>query len=215
MLDYQERLDPILSALEEANHAVRGTGELRGHLRVGAALSFAMQEVVPRLPAFLEPHPKLRIDFVTADKRQNLVGDGIDVALRFGRLPDSTMIAKKLADSRRVVSASPAYLERCGTPQTPADLAQHDSILVPSSATAAGWTFARAGKRTSVRVDGRLAFSTSFLGCRAELESGTLVELLPEWSLGSVEVNAVPPGNHRAKASARAFVEYLADSFSG
>ena len=229
--DYLARVDPILSALEEANHAVRGTGELRGQLRVGTALSFAMREVVPRLPAFLEPHPSLRIELVTTDTRQNLVGDAIDVVLRFGALRDSTMVAKKLADSPRLIAASPAYLKRRGTPKTPADLAQHDIILGPSSATSAGWTFVKDGKTTSIRVEGCMTFSvnegttaaavaglgivsTSWLGYRSEVESGALVQLLPAWSLGSVPVSAVLPGRQHAKASARAFVEHLVRAFS-
>jgi len=105
--EYFERVDPLLSALEEANHMVRGDGTLRGRLRVGSATSFAIREVIPRLPEFLAKNPDLHIDFVLTDLRQDLIDQAIDVALRFGVLNDSTMIARKLADSPRLLAASP------------------------------------------------------------------------------------------------------------
>src|SRR3546814_7318527 len=79
---------PVLAALEEADHEARGTGELRGVLRVGATTSFAMRELIPRLPLFMQRHPSLRIDFVIADNRQDLINEAVDVALRFGLLQD-------------------------------------------------------------------------------------------------------------------------------
>ncbi|MEM6669008.1 MAG: LysR family transcriptional regulator [Pseudomonadota bacterium] len=228
--DYLERLDPILAALEEANHLARGTGDIKGHLRIGAATSFAVREVIPRLPAFQAQHPELRIDLALTDSRQDLIGEAIDVALRFGQMPDSTMTAKKIVESPRLVAASPAYLERAGMPKTPGDLAQHQIILGPSSTGTAGWTFQKNGKTTSVRVESNLlitvnegttaaalagmgVISSSLIGCRAEIESGRLVRLLPDWTIGTVEVHAVLAAGRDAKASSRAFVEYLAASF--
>ena len=228
--EYLSRLDPILASLEEANHLVRGTGELRGQLRIGAATSFAVREIVPRLPEFMAKHPDLRIDIVLTDSMQDLIEEAIDVAVRFGPLSDSSMTARKLLDTPRLVAASPAYLEKAGTPRVPSDLATHKIILGPSSAGSVGWTFKKGGKTTSVKVEGQLRFtvnegttaaavaglgivSGSLAGCRSELENGTLVQLLPDWTIGTVAVNAVIAGGHSAKASSRAFVDYLAESF--
>ena len=113
--EYLTRLDPILAALEEANHFVRGTGELRGQLRIGSATSFAVREIVPRLPDFMEKHPGLRVDLVLTDSLQDLIEEAIDVAIRFGPLSDSSMTARKLLDSPRLIVASPSYLEKAGT----------------------------------------------------------------------------------------------------
>ena len=229
-VDYLARLDPILAALEEADHLVRGTGELRGHLRVGSATSFAVREIVPRLPEFMAQHPELRVDLVLTDSRQDLIEEAIDVVLRSGPLSDSTMTARKLGESRRLIAASPAYLEKAGTPKVPADLAGHQFILGPSSAGTAGWTFHKKGKTTSVQVESQLMItvnegttaaavaglgivSTALMGCRSEIESGELVQLLPDWSIGTVEINAVLAGGHNAKASSRAFVDFLVTSF--
>lgn len=228
--DYLARIEPILAALEEADHEVRGTGELRGRLRVGAPASFVMREIIPRLPPFLERHSALRVDLMLTDSRQDLISEAIDVALRFGPLGDSTLVARKLGHSPRLVAASPAYLARTGTPKAPADLARHQVIVGPSGAAAAGWAFRKGGKATSVRVRGQLKvnvneastsaavagmgiISTIFWGCRAELESGALIQLLPDWEIGSVEVNAVLAGGRTAKPSARAFADYLVTCF--
>src|SRR5882672_3571822 len=95
--DYLARIEPILAALDEAEHAARGTGELRGQLRIGLSSSFAVREIIPRLTAFLDRHPTLRVDLVMADQRQDLVNEGVDLALRFGALDDSTATVRRIA----------------------------------------------------------------------------------------------------------------------
>jgi DNA-binding transcriptional LysR family regulator len=224
--EYLHRIEPILSEIDEANHAVRGTGELRGRLRVGVATSFAQREIIPVLPEFLASHPGLKVDLVLADSRQDLVNQAIDVAIRFGPLDDSTMLARKLGDTPRLIAAAPSYLERAGVPKKPAELAGHQIILGPSSVKRSGWTFEKDGKVQSVRVDGQLMItvnegttaaavagigivSTALWGCRSELQSGALVQLLPDWDLGSIAVNALLSAGRGTKPSARAFVTYL------
>ncbi len=228
--DYLARIEPILAALEEANHLVRGDGTLKGRLRVGVAISFAEREIIPRLPAFLAKHPDLKLDLVLTDSFQDLIDQAIDVAVRFGPLRDSTMVARRLGLTPRLLAASPTYLAQAGTPKTPADLAGHQVIIGPSSMGSTGWTFKKNGKTLSVRVEGQLMvtvnetatiaaladmgiISTSFWGCRAELERGELVQILADWEIGAVEVNALIAGGKTAKPSARAFAEYLQASF--
>ena len=104
--DYLSRIEPLLSALAEAEHAARGTGELRGTLRIALSASFGVREVVPRLPTFLERHPALRIDLDVSDARQDLIADGVDVALRIGPMSDSSALARKLGRSS---SAAPGF----------------------------------------------------------------------------------------------------------
>ncbi|MDB5989672.1 MAG: LysR family transcriptional regulator [Herbaspirillum sp.] len=230
--DYLGRIEPILAALEEADHVARGTGELRGILRIGVTTCFAVRDVIPRLPAFIEQHPALRIEFSMGDRLQDLVAEGVDVALRFGALADSAATAKKIGLSSRLLAASPEYLKRVGTPKIPADLAAHSLIVGPAGASSAGWSFLRDNKTTSIHVEGRLIFdvneaataaavaglgivSTGTWGCRPELESGALVQILKEWTMDPVEVNAVFAAGCAAKPSARAFTEFLAASLRG
>ena len=227
--DYLPRVELILSQLEEADHAARGTGELRGVLRVGVATSFCMREVVPMLSSFLERHPVLQVELMMSDGRQDLVQEGIDVVLRFGPLTDSSARARRLGPVTRMLVASPAYLERRGTPTEPADLTTHDLIIGPGSTSRAGWSFSGRGRFVTVRPEGRLRvtvnevatscaiaglgiLSTGDLGCRAELRSGALIQVMPEWTLGSDEVHALFVAGSAVKPSARAFVDHLAHS---
>jgi DNA-binding transcriptional LysR family regulator len=223
--DYLARIEPLLSALEEADHAARGARELRGVLRVGASISFGVREVIPRLPEFLERHPALRIDLGMTDALQKLIIDGVDVALRMGPMPDSSVIARKLAQAPRLALASPAYIERRGRPRTPGDLADHAVIIGPGAATRV-WAFTKDGRSASVRVAGRVttaanegatAAAVAGLGiaqmsvwaCRAELERGALEPVLGDWTMEPVEVHAVFPVGRAAAPAARVFVDYL------
>lgn len=224
--DYLARVEPLLSALEEADHAARGAGELRGLLRVALSFSFGVREVIPRLPTFLERHPALRIDLGINDARQDLVADGVDVALRLGPLPDSSLVARKLAQAPRLLVASPAYLERRGRPRNPGDLAAHAVIVGPRGSGPNAWTFTKDGRRTSVRVEARLTTAanegaiagavaglgitlTSLWGCRAELERGDLAQVMADWTMEPVELHALLPAGRAASSAARAFIHYL------
>ena len=214
-------------ALDEADHAARGTGELRGVLRIALSSSFGVREVIPRLPNFLDRHPALRVDMSINDARQDLVVDGVDVALRLGSLPDSAVVARKLAEAPRLVVASPAYLERRGRPRNPADLAAHAVIIGPGVAGSNALTFIKEGRRASARVEGRLTTAanegatagamaglgitiTSLWACRAEIERGELVRVMEDWEMAKVELHALFPAGRAASPAARAFIDYLA-----
>jgi DNA-binding transcriptional LysR family regulator len=226
--DFLSRLEPILADLEEAAQIARGGGELRGMLRVALGSSLGAREVIPRLPPFLDRHPALTLDLVLADQRQDLLTEGIDVALRFGPLPDSTATARRIRAWPKILSASPAYLTRTGTPKTPADLSGHAIILGPVSENP-NWTFHHGGTATSVRVDGRIritgnegaiAAAVAGLGVimttsgavRREMERGELVRILDDWDLGAHELSAVFVSGRGAKPSARALVDFLVDA---
>jgi len=223
--EFLARVEPILADLDEAEHAARGTGELRGIMRIGLGTSFAVREVIPLLPNFMRHHPKLRIDLMMEDQRQDLVAEGVDVALRFGALPDSTATARRILSWPRVLAASPSYLGEMGRPTIPADLSEHAIILGPGG-VGGHWSFTKDGTATSFQVEGKLnvrgsegaiAAAVEGLGivmtplgaCRRELAQGLLARLLPDWDAGSVELNAVFAGGRAAKPSARAFIEYL------
>jgi DNA-binding transcriptional LysR family regulator len=225
--DYLARVEPLLSALDEADHAARGTGELRGLLRVALSFSFGVREVIPRLPKFLERHPALRIDLGINDSRRDLVADGVDVALRLGPLPDSAAVARKLAQAPRLLAASPAYLKLHGWPRNPGDLAAHAVIVGPAGIGPNAWSFTKDGRRTSVRIEGQLTTAanegataaavaglgitlTSLWGCRAELERGDLAQIMEDWTMEPMELHALFPAGRAASPAARAFIDYLA-----
>lgn len=226
---YITRVEAILAALDEADHEARGTGELRGVLRIGTASSFVLREIIPRLPKFLSAHPALRVELLSNDRYQDLVTEGIDVAFRRGSLPDSSATARKLMDDPRILAAAPSYLEERGTPLMPSDLAQHAMIIGPAHLSPT-FSFSKDGRVASVRVksqltvtinEGAIAGAKAGLGivavalnsARAELESGTLVRVLPDWDFGSMEVNALFVSGKTIKPAARAFTDFLIDEF--
>jgi DNA-binding transcriptional LysR family regulator len=223
--EFLERIEAILAELDEAEYAARGTGKLHGVLRIGLGTNFAVRQVIPRLAVFMDQHPALRIDLMMGDQRQDLVTEGVDVALRLGSLSDSTATARRIRTWPRVLAASRAYLDQAGTPAAPADLLRHAIILGPGG-LGGQWSFRKGDTTTSCQVKGRLiaresegaiAAAVAGLGivmaaysaCQREVESGELVRLFPDWDAGTVELNAVFIGGRAAKPSARAFIEYL------
>jgi DNA-binding transcriptional LysR family regulator len=222
-----ERARQILGDIDEAENAARGGDSLRGALRVALSGAFGIREVIPRLPGFTAQHPKLGIELLMSDRTEDLIAEGADMALRLGPLPDSGFGARLLGKAPRLAVASPAYLARRGTPQTPADLAGHDCILGPGLSGRSGWRFTRAGRATAVAVagpikvasaDGVVACAKAGLGialasrwmCRAELEAGEIVAILSDYQLDWVELHAVYPGGRRLSLKVRAFSDYFA-----
>ena len=224
--DYLARSELILAALDEADHAARGTGELRGTLRVATSPTFASRTIMPHLADFADRHPKLRIEFALDDARHDLIGESVDVAVRIGALNDSSVLARKVGTIRRVLVASPTYLAKAGAPATPSDLTEHTLIVGPAGRSSEAWSFRKNGKSTSIRIHGRFIinatevataaavaglgiYSTGERSILSELESRALVLVLPDWEIGSSDINVILPAGRVAKASARAFVDFI------
>jgi DNA-binding transcriptional LysR family regulator len=229
---FLERSRRILGDLDEAAHAARGVDSLHGLLRVVMSEAFGTREVIPRLPAFLDQHPRLKIELRIADRTDDLVAEGADLALRLGPLADSAFGARLLASAPRLVIASPAYLARRGIPETLADLSTHDCIVGPGLTGRSGWSFRRSGAFGSVSVEGRVQVASTDgvmacvkagLGiavasrwmCRAELEHGEVRAILSDYLLEPVDVHAVYPAGPRPAPKVRAFSDYLATKLGG
>lgn len=223
--DYLARIEPALVEIEEAGQTLRGENALRGALRIGVSASVAIREVIPRLPAFMARHPALRIDLAVDDGRQDFIRESIDVAIRFGKLEGASTTSRVIGTNPLLVAASPAYLKRAGRPKTPNDLLKH-SVVIGLPGTSNVCSFEKDGRVVSVSVDAPLSanirgaavaaavagigiVACSLWGCRAELRSGALVQILKDWDLGTAEVHAVYPAGRGAKMAARAFVEHF------
>lgn len=220
---YLARVESILAALDEADHEARGTGEVRGLLRIGTSSSFVLREIIPRLPGLLRQHVALKVELVTNDQYQDLVTEGIDVAFRLGALPDSSAMARKIMQLPKVLVASPDYLREHGAPITPSDLAQNSLIIGPAHLSPT-FSLRKDGRVTSVRIAGRLAITISEgttasavagiaasveNSVRTELDAGRLVRVLPAWDFGSMKVNALFVRGKTIKPAARAFADFL------
>jgi DNA-binding transcriptional LysR family regulator len=229
---FYERAKRTVAEADEAVAAARGSASgLSGKLRVSTSVCFGRLHVIPSLAAFLAEHPDLEIDLVLDDRNVDLVNEGIDVALRMGAMPDSNMTARRLAESRRIVVATPAYLERHGTPTSPGELISHQAIIYGRGDTNGAWTFRKGTAEVSVALQGRLRV-TAAEGLREavncglglaispewtfspELKSGTVVAILDDWSLPSTNLSAVYPTGRLASTKARAFVSFVERSMA-
>lgn len=217
----------VLSELEEAEGAARGADSLTGVLRVATPVTFGAREIAPRLGSFLQEHPALRVELLMADRRIDLLEEGVDLAIRLGSLEDSSFVTRRIASAPRYLVASPAYLERRGAPAGPAELQAHDIILGHSPGSGVWSLRHEDGGETSVKLTARLVATstegvlaaavaglgvaaTSLFACRAELGRGELIRVLDQHRLAPIDVHAVFPAGRRPPAKARAFVEHLA-----
>jgi len=224
---FYERAKLTIADADEAELAARGAGAgLVGRLRVSAAVTFTRLKIVPKLGRFLAQHPKLEIDLILDDRNVDLVGEGVDIALRMGALTDSGVTARRIASIRRRVVGTPAYFARAGAPLEPRDLERHEAIIYTQGGGGATWTFVRDGVEQTVALAGRIR-STAAEAVREavladlglavasdgmlgnELRSGLVVEVLADWRLPSIDVWAVFPGGRRASAKARAFAAFV------
>lgn len=228
---YLERARHLVAEMEEAEQAVRGVDSLHGVIRLAMPVLYGTRAVIPALPTFLARHPDLRVEIIMSDARQNLITEGVDVAIRLGvgQLDDSTFGARKLALVERLVVAAPTYLSARGAPATPADLARHDCIVQHGLFGHESWRFTRDQAVTSVDVTakiwinsapGVLAAAVSGLGIALatrvmageEFRTGQLTQLLAPYRLDPAEVYAVFPAGPRPSAKVRAITDHLAGS---
>ncbi len=213
------------SAISE--HSMRASG----HLTVSAPAGFGRQHVAPLLPSFLAEHRDVTINLNLSDRVVDLVAEGVDVAIRIASLDDSNLVGIKLADNRRVVVASPAYLKRHGRPRQLADLARHNCLPISSEGSQRGWTFIDDGKPVTLKVGGNMvcndgavlhawALAGKGLAWRSmwevggQIASGELVTVLDEFAAPGNDVHAVFAQRRHLPLRIRAFVDFLRRSYA-
>jgi len=213
--------------------AVRETapGEVRGVLRITAPMVFGRRHVTPVVTSFLEAHPQVRVELVLNDRSLDLIEEGLDLAVRIGRLADSSLVARRVGEVRRLLVASPAYVARRGSPRTPADLAAHDVIFTSGSPGPLEWRFRRSGRDLAVRPTPRLIVNevdAMLIAVRAghgigrplsyqvadDLAAHSLVRLLPEWEPQPLPVQLVTPSARHLAPKTRAFLDHAARSLA-
>jgi DNA-binding transcriptional LysR family regulator len=226
-LNFYERARRSIEEADEAELAARGAGRgLSGKLRICAAVTFARIHLMPRLPEFLARHPDLEMEVVLDDRNIDLVQEGIDVALRMGRLADTALTARRIAGTRHAVFGTAAYFARAGEPQSPGELIAHEAVIYSQRGGGSVWTFRRDGAELAVTVNGRLHV-TAAEGVRAavladagiaiasewmfapELAAGTVKAVLQDWELPPMDLWAVYPAGRTATTKARTFVAFV------
>jgi DNA-binding transcriptional LysR family regulator len=228
---FYERCVGILGDLGEAVDAVtEQTGELKGHLRLAVPVSFGILHLGPALCGFMQKHPGVTLDLDLNDRYVDLVSEGYDMAVRIGRLPDSSLIARKLTTSRRVLCCSPAYAARRGLPAQLADLTAHDCLTYAGATSPLQWQFQVGAEIEPVRVKSRfqasngdvlrdaaisglgIAVLPTFLVADA-IGRGLLHVVLPDYEPVSGNVYALYPQNRHLSAKVRRLVDHLLAAF--
>ena len=224
--DYLVACRQILEQVDEAERAAGGAyANVRGQLVIAAPIVFGRMHMVPVATAFLELHPEVDVQLRLGDRNVNLIEEHVDVALRIGALPDSNLVATQVGAIRRVVCASPAYLERFGTPRTPGDLAAHRCISFDGLDAATAWIFAGAGgEARQVAIHARMTVSTADAAIAAAmlglgltrvlsyqvadaLHDGRLVRVLADDEPPAVPASLIYPGQGRLPMKTRAFID--------
>jgi DNA-binding transcriptional LysR family regulator len=236
---YFEQARRLVAEVAEAESAVRaGRQQLSGWLRVAAAVGFGRMTLLPLVQGFLARHPQVRIDLRLADGFVDLVEQGIDVAVRVGHLPDSSLVARRIGSTRRRLLAHRDHvrrLQRKGPkpPRHPRELAQHECLVYTELSTRNAWSFTAGpgasepvGTEHVVRVQGRLQTNSSeviraaVLGgmgigyspdwlFEEELASGDVQTLLPDWQTPTLPMSLVSPPSRQHSAKVRAFGDHV------
>lgn len=201
---------------------------LRGTLRVSAATGAGQTLIAPLVPEFLAAHPLMTLDLQLSNRYVDLIEEGYDLALRVGTLAaDSRLVVRRLAPTRRVLLASPVYLERRGIPRTPQQLREHACLVLDIGARPRRWELQRIRAQAAIDVTGPLHSNNAFvllIACRsgagigllpasvasADVRSGALRRVLPSWTSTEQGIYAVYPSARFIPAKVRAFVDFIA-----
>ncbi|MCB1910156.1 MAG: LysR family transcriptional regulator [Rhodocyclaceae bacterium] len=229
---YFERCTQLLADVEEAEAVVAGGAAVpRGRLRITAPGALATLCLAPALAAFADAHPDLSLDLVLSESVVDFIEEGIDVAIRVGRIGSVNLVARRIGQARLIAAAAPEYLARCGSPQTPDDLSQHQCLTYAHAASGNSWHFSDAdGQRVDVRVGGRVHANNGVLlaemaaaGCGVTMApdfivapliaAGRLQSVLEAWMPPALPINVVYPTRRHLSAKVRAMSTYLANWF--
>jgi DNA-binding transcriptional LysR family regulator len=227
-------LDRVRPWLDEYDGLEQGVADARsapaGVLRVAAPVDFGARRLLPIVTQFMDEWPGVEVRLSFADRMVDLVNEGFDVGVRIGNLPDSALIAKRLAAACMTAVASPDYLARAGTPQHPSDLAKHEVVIDRNKPAPHMLKFLRDEEEVDVRVNGRLSLNGAVAAVSAAaagvgiacsprwaaeeaLADGRVVEILTDWDADLRFLWAVFPSNRYLAHRVRLFVDFLAEQF--
>jgi DNA-binding transcriptional LysR family regulator len=233
-LAYYDRAKTVLSSASEADEMVSAMQTSpRGELRVSAPVSFGTTHLAPATADFLTMFPDVSVNMVFDDRFVELVAEGFDMAIRIGHLADSSLRARKLAEARIFMLASPGYLDRAGVPKRPEDLAEHSLLHYSNMSNGNAWKVRlKSGEERMIRGTGRFTANNgealmkaaeagvgivvipSFIAAKA-LAAGTVVPVMPEIELDRLGIYAVHPPGRFAPPKVRAYIDFLAERFKG
>lgn len=230
---YHQSVRILEDVLEAELATAQAHGTLKGSLKIALPSSFGLMHMGPAINEFLQQHPKIEFDLDFNDREVDLIQEGFDLAIRIANLPDSSLIARRLAPIELVLCASPAYLEQKGMPETPDELSQHQCLVYSLLRDLDYWHLAdRDGKEIKVKIHPYLKATTgeflkesavkgqgiiyvpSFIVYK-EIECGDLVQVLDEYKLPRLNAYAIYPQTRHLSQRVRAFVDFLVKRYEG
>lgn len=226
-VNYYEQCQTILDSVDKAeNQARESTSDPAGNLRVSLPTTFGRLYVAPQLNAFMNQYPRIKIDLKLVDHKVDLLTEGIDLALRIGELQDSSLVAKILGHSHRILVASPSYILKHGEPKHPSELIGHNCMVYSLLNNVNNWELQEQGKKLTVPIQGDfqanngdvllemalqgkgIAFLPSWMVNRNLLE-GHLVTILSEFTPPSIPIYALYPKDRYLPSKVKCFIEFL------
>jgi DNA-binding transcriptional LysR family regulator len=228
---YYERCKRIVDEVREAEGTLgKLQTSLSGSLHISASIAFGEIFLTPLVLQFQQRYPELSVELSTNDRFIDLVEEGVDVAVRIGRLSDSSLVARRIGSTRRIAVATPGYLLEHGTPRHPLDLTNHNCLLYSYLSTGNEWQFHGPEGEIRVRVSGSfksnnghalaeavragvgIAMGPDWL-MHARLATGEIQEILADYAPEALHINAVYPSNRLLSAKVRAFIDFLQEEF--
>jgi len=224
---FLSRCRAILESIEESEEEISKRGlTASGTLRITAPVSFGIRHLAPLWSDFLIAHPQVKIELELSDRVINLVEEGFDLAIRIGKLNDSTLVSRQITSTRLVLCASPDYLKRRGTPSHPAELVEHETFSYSLLSTGHTWKFDGPEGRVDVRVSPRMTSNNGDTGVEVcvrgggihlwptflieeYLRAGSLVEVLPDFKASNFGIYAVYPSRKHVSPKVRVLVDFL------
>ena len=230
--DYYEQCVVMLAELDEIEARVRSqVAKPQGRLRVSAPIAFGRLVIAPIIGEFLAMYPDIKVDMLLGDRHVDLVAEGVDLAIRARQLEDSSLVARHLFDNPMLLVASPEYLELHGAPREPIDLKRHNCIVYSLFRSINSWHFSRDGKEFTVPVSGsfqsdngdtNLEVALAGVGIiqlpiwmvGEHLQSGRLIQLLPDYQTDKIPLNALYPQSRYVPLKVRSFVEFMKEKLA-
>lgn len=229
---YFQHCTSIRDEIEAAKATIENThNDVSGSLRIAIPVSFSQEIIANLCSSFMRLYPNIELDIQFTDSEVGLVGEGYDIAIKYGPLQSSDLVARLLFERQPILVASPGYLKTNGTPATPQELIQHSGILLGTSRSAPIWPLGKGAKKTMVSFKRRVRVNSAIMVkklalddfgiamlsnsvCKNELASGTLVPILQEWPIEAFKVYGVYSSRRQLATNISVFLDFFTKRFS-
>ncbi len=229
---FYQHCDTIGNEIEAAKATIENThSDVSGALRIAIPVSFSQELIANLASGFMRLYPNITLDIQFTDNDVGLVGEGYDIAIKYGPLQSSDLVARLLFERQPILVASPGYLKAKGTPATPHDLTSHDGVLLGTSRSAPIWPLGRGARKTMVNFNRKVRVNSAVMvkrmvlddfgigmlsnsNCKAEIASGSLVPILQEWPIEPFKIYGVYSSRRQLATNISAFLDFFAKRFS-